>query len=707
MLPGSTQFSFVNNGTHFFPPNSLQQFSGAVQIRDKMVVNKVPWWSVLQQAIPIVNEANGFYHLDNNLKTLVCAPYLMPQKLQREPQVIPAIVVHDVDNSWMRNNLLQSGRSVSSATSKYACPLLKSRQNSKELPSESLANRHEFKEMDHLWPSLSTDKTQILQREIELAAARTRIAMLEKVLFPRSFFHLQKTEENERKEKTGVKESSDKLKIDRDKQKEVGIQCQMSIEGTVSAQKTAKSDHSELHWSPRLPVYPKQTAVNTPASLPGNNSPGTIGADNSPPPMYQSPVKPTFKAVELIRAIPLGKDPAHGAGIGIIFQQTKLANKMIVSGLVPGGNAALSGRVNLGDVIHAIDGVPVAGRAIADVVAMIKGVEGSRVTVALQDYESNMRRVVLRREPASDRGSAPGEAVGVGVAIKASRPGSAGNIVVVGVMPGGSAARSGAVALGDIVHAIDGTPVQGQPIPEVVRRIKGRAGTDVVMHLESTSLQSPGLDAVSAHSSPSGVPRGPPPGSNTSPIGGFGSTLLAITPAAQQHQGESAGSPKRPLTQNLSQTIVAQNLSRPSRPLETRVTICGLPGQVGPDSETATASDSPTRMVEAAPAGLGPGGTKRVVLRRRALAPIAAGSGGPVALGGIGMSFVVSEGQHVVSQLAPNGSAQASGLVKVRDIILSVNDVPAYGKSIKELISEIVGLVDTEVVVLLQSDSGS
>ena len=84
-----------------------------------------------------------------------------------------------------------------------------------------------------------------------------------------------------------------------------------------------------------------------------------------------------------------------------------------------------------------------------------------------------------------------------------------------------------------------------------------------------------------------------------------------------------------------------------------------------------------------------------------------AASGGGVVLGGIGMSFVVSEGRHIVSMLAPNGTAQASGQVEVGDIILSVNDVPAQGKSVKELVGEIVGPENTEVVVVLQSGAQS
>jgi hypothetical protein len=45
--------------------------------------------------------------------------------------------------------------------------------------------------------------------------------------------------------------------------------------------------------------------------------------------------------------------------------------------------------------------------------------------------------------------------------------------------------------------------------------------------------------------------------------------------------------------------------------------------------------------------------TKRVAIRRKAFAQNASGaSGNGIVLGGIGMSFVTSEGRHIVSQFA-------------------------------------------------------
>ena len=497
--------------------------------------------------------------------------------------------------------------------------------------------------------------------------------MLEKVFFPESFAYLKKREENaaqERKECT--KERSEK--IEDEFQKEEGIQCRLSFEEAVSSPKdklsVKQSDRSDLQLSPRLPVYPKQPPDGSANSRSRSDPAGRdLGAAAGALPEQLSPSgnKPSIKVVEMVRTVAPGRDPGQGAGVGMIFQQTKLTGKMIVSGLAPGGPAALSGRVSLGDVIHAIDGVPVAGRSISEVVAMIKGPEGSRVAIALQDYESNVRRVVLRREPAAGREAAPGEAVGVGVAIQASR--STGAIVVVGVAPGGSAARSGAVAPGDIVHAIDGAAVQGLPIPEVVARIKGPAATEIVMHLEST-----GADPGTAPSSPRRASQQQPAPPASPPAGGSDAQTPAAAPQPADWTEVGPGRSPRPAL-------------------------------ASPDGGAAMAAGAGAAD-PATPAGRLPGGTKRVGLRRRAFAPMAAAArGGGIVLGGIGMSFVVSEGRHIVSQLAPNGSAQASGRVEVGDIILSVNDVPAHGKSVKELISEIVGPENTEVVVVLQSGS--
>ena len=618
-----------------------------------MVMNNSNW-SAIQQAIPIFTEQPNFYGLESTVAALPSEPYIFQPSWPSE--VIPAVVVQEqfpavLDNAWsQQSKILPSGRS-SSQSSKFASPQLKSwsRQNGNEMPLLRTP-KSDAMDMDRLRPSKSVESPNTLQREIELAAARTRISMLEKIFFPESFAYFKK-QDRERESAVAKKEEAEDAN-----QKEEGIQCRMSFDEVKIKETSAsrKSERSDLLPVPHVPVYPRDSSMTPPSSghpdhIAGSGIARTQGL--SPPSM-----RPTYKTVELIRTVAPGKDPAQGAGIGLIFQQTRLTNKLIVSGLTAGGSAALSGKVGIGDVIHAIDGRPVLGRSIREVVALIKGQEGSRVVLSLQDYQSNVRRVVLLREPVPGREMAPGQAVGVGVAIQASRSTRA--IIVVSVAPGSSADRSGAVSPGDIVHAVDGTAVQGFPISEVVGRIKGAAGTEVILHLESTGAipskvpSSPGIHNHSTGSSPDAA--------------GFEPPIV--------HEDKSEGQ-------------------------------LGVLSQQQLGSAPNFATDAAASPAAGRPSA---GGIKRVVLLRRAFHPMAsAASGGGVVLGGIGMSFVVSEGRHIVSMLAPNGTAQASGQVEVGDIILSVNDVPAQGKSVKELVGEIVGPENTEVVVVLQSGAQS
>ncbi len=99
--------------------------------------------------------------------------------------------------------------------------------------------------------------------------------------------------------------------------------------------------------------------------------------------------------------------------------------------------------------------------------------------------------------------------------------------------------------------------------------------------------------------------------------------------------------------------------------------------------------------------------TKRVAIRRKAFAQNASGaSGNGIVLGGIGMSFVTSEGRHIVSQFAQHwqGAAQASGLLNIRDIIIAINDhdAPTYANKYQRP-DQIVDAENTEVSILLQT----
>ncbi len=664
MLPSSPQISFVNRGTvPFF--NTTQ--SNAVLFREKLVINNHAWPSI-QQGVPISTDPaqSNFFSLDGNVTALPCDNFMFaPSTWAAESpngHVIPAVLVQEqhiphasIVNSphFVDDTMFQAvGRSPGQGA-KFASPKLKSRNQS----SESAALRTPKTGMnsnDRLIDSRHPERSDSLQREIELAAARTRIAMLENVFFPESFTYLKKRQQQITEEKSNENLKGTSADVNDAHQKEEGIQCRMSYDDAMAKERALPhpkhQERTDLLPSPSLPIYPKQMEG---ARTPVQTSDGGVQATKTASPNENSPqicsppahIRPIFKTVELIRTTTPGRDPSQGAGVGMIFQQTKLTNKMIVSGLTPGGSASLCGKINVGDVIHAINNMSVAGKSISDVVSMIKGPEGSKITIDLQDYESNIRKVALRREPVQGRDVVSGQIAGVGVAIQASK--STKVIVIVSITPNSSAARSGSVFVGDIIHAIDAEPVQGLPIPDVVSRIKGPIGTEIVLHLEST-----GVDPNSISSSP---------------------RKLSLFPPDQPPAAHDGGG------------VEEQRILSPEFAPEIQVR-------------------SPDSKAQALPFA----DTKRVVMRRKAFAQNASGAGGNgIVLGGIGMSFVISEGRHIVSQLAPQGAAQASGLINIGDIIVAINDAPAYGKSIKDLIAEIVGPENTEVSILLQTGTES
>jgi C-terminal processing protease CtpA/Prc len=658
MFSGSPKISFVNGRTvPYF--NTVQ--TNAVHFREKLVVNSNAW-PTIQQAVPIETDLtqsietdltqSNFFNLEGNVTSLPCNNFMFAlSPWPSESHVIPAVLVQEqhvphastvYTSHFVDGTMFQAVcRSPGQGTGKFASPKLKSRNQYGE--SASLRTpKAEMSSNDRLKPVRSPDRSDTLEREIELAAARTRIAMLENIFCPKSFAYLKKHDQQITQEKSEGKMKEVAEDVNDAHQKEEGIQCRMSHDDATVQDRaisiSKRQERNDLLQPPSLPIYPKQIEAAKACISPGQNFDGASPSENNTqiasPPAH---IRPIFKTIELFRTATPGRHSSQGAGVGMIFQQTKLTNRMVVSGLTPGGSASLCRKINVGDVIHAINRVPVAGKSISDVVFMIKGPEGSKITIDLQDYESNVRKVTLQREPVQGRDVGNGQSAGVGVAIQASK--STKVIVVVSITPNSSAARSGSVFVGDIIHAIDAVPVQGLPIPDVVGRIKGPIGTELVLHLEST-----GVDPSGISSSPRKV------------------SLRLFSPA------------------NLEQPLSAYD-----------------GGGVADQHMSPVQAKSPGSTAQAFPVP----NTKRVAMKRKAFAQTA-GASNCVVMGGIGMSFVISDERHIVSQLAPQGAAQSSGLINIGDIILAVNDAPTYGKSIKDLITEIVGPENTEISLMLQ-----
>jgi carboxyl-terminal processing protease len=82
------------------------------------------------------------------------------------------------------------------------------------------------------------------------------------------------------------------------------------------------------------------------------------------------------------------------AGIGVQFWT--LGDALRIEGIVPGSGAEAAGLAR-GDLIIAIDGVPVAGMGGSGATDRIRGVAGTRVTLTIRRNGEDVQRSVERR----------------------------------------------------------------------------------------------------------------------------------------------------------------------------------------------------------------------------------------------------------------------------------------------------------------------
>lgn len=114
----------------------------------------------------------------------------------------------------------------------------------------------------------------------------------------------------------------------------------------------------------------------------------------------------------------------HKAGVGLFFAEYDGAAGCIVDEIIPGSSAARHGGIACGDVLVAVEGVPVAGATLAAVRERIIGAPGSRVALQLlrpgrsAPFSATLERAVQlqRPRPAEPAPSAVPEAGAAGAA---------------------------------------------------------------------------------------------------------------------------------------------------------------------------------------------------------------------------------------------------------------------------------------------------
>jgi hypothetical protein len=105
-----------------------------------------------------------------------------------------------------------------------------------------------------------------------------------------------------------------------------------------------------------------------------------------------------------VQSAPGQMPPAHQAGkpvgVGIVFQPDS-TGALHVKSLAVGGPAEKCGLVNVGDVLHEIDGHHVYRKPVAQLAPLILGQEGTVVRLGLQ--RGNLQRLVFVRVPPTSR----------------------------------------------------------------------------------------------------------------------------------------------------------------------------------------------------------------------------------------------------------------------------------------------------------------
>ena len=162
--------------------------------------------------------------------------------------------------------------------------------------------------------------------------------------------------------------------------------------------------------------------------------------------------------------------------------------------MAPGGAAALSGEIKVGCQLHAVDGRCVREASTADTKRMILGAPGSLVTLLISDplvpaasFEPaaaapeafpGLQCVRLQRNA-----SATGVRSGVGVSFQ--KPANVvGPFAIVAVSDEGAAAKSGKIAVGDVLHGIGDVWVHPLETSQAVDLILGEPGSDVTLWVQ-------------------------------------------------------------------------------------------------------------------------------------------------------------------------------------------------------------------------------
>lgn len=95
--------------------------------------------------------------------------------------------------------------------------------------------------------------------------------------------------------------------------------------------------------------------------------------------------------------------PDSFVGVGMVLEMDN--DWPQVRRVIRGGSAATAG-VTAGDVVERIDGLPTEGLGLGNIIAMIRGKEGSQVTLAIRRPRQRLVVVLPRRRMSKSPGRA-------------------------------------------------------------------------------------------------------------------------------------------------------------------------------------------------------------------------------------------------------------------------------------------------------------
>lgn len=196
--------------------------------------------------------------------------------------------------------------------------------------------------------------------------------------------------------------------------------------------------------------------------------------------------------------------PKSICGIGAVLEPNELG-ELEVADLIPGGSAEASGLLQIGDILHEVDGLDMYKMPAKEVGEFIRGESGTTVslgiakkscrtagTVYIETIEIVRAETKLPEKPRQRKtiweknntqvstGLLGTEFAGIGVGLT---PNEDEDLEVSEVIPGGPAEACGQIDVGDVLLEVDGINVEGKKLQEVAPMIRGEAGTTVCLAL--------------------------------------------------------------------------------------------------------------------------------------------------------------------------------------------------------------------------------